>query len=409
MAIAALDSLDSLDSLDLGSDISGGMPAKEVPVKQLNILKGLDPVLFNADLFNDKKTYAQSCQSNRQPMGLPNEKFAKYKANADQYVDNYLTINKNTYFCPRYWCPISEQPIKNKTDKCDKGEEPIDIYSLNEGTYNKQGNPSRFVRYLDDNNYKKPCCYLKNKKVTIKTPEQTDKTPNKTKDSFSASNTHIYTGYNKIIPDGRYGILPQSILYYIDDNSSALNCSDKLKSKLCAFRTGMTNDKNDLIDILTMLFKYKDRKDLVTTMYNNLDFVKFISLENGNILREFMKKSVYKDRYRRHDKKIINKNNFNININEITLKNVQYAITEYFRYLQFDKVIFANEWSIIAAENDIVVGIMTLQGKSIYNKDYNQIYCQIFTIKDNKIFRLHEFFDTALVETSLYDKEYLEK
>jgi len=77
--------------------------------------------------------------------------------------------------------------------------------------------------------------------------------------------------------------------------------------------------------------------------------------------------------------------------------------------LQFDKVIFANEWSIIAAENDIVVGIMTLQGKSIYNKDYNQIYCQIFTIKDNKIFRLHEFFDTALVETSLYDKEYLEK
>lgn len=77
--------------------------------------------------------------------------------------------------------------------------------------------------------------------------------------------------------------------------------------------------------------------------------------------------------------------------------------------LQFDKVIFANEWSIIAAENDIVVGTMTLQGKSIYNKDYNQIYCQIFTIKDNKIFRLHEFFDTALVETSLYDKKYLEK
>ena len=77
--------------------------------------------------------------------------------------------------------------------------------------------------------------------------------------------------------------------------------------------------------------------------------------------------------------------------------------------LQFDKVIFANEWSIIAAENDIVVGTMTLQGKSVYNKDYNQIYCQIFTIKDNKIFRLHEFFDTALVETSLYDREYLEK
>ena len=70
-----------------------------------------------------KKTYAKSCGSNRQPMGLSNTKFAKYKANANQYVDNYLTIGENTYFCPRYWCPTSEHPIKNATDKCEKGEE----------------------------------------------------------------------------------------------------------------------------------------------------------------------------------------------------------------------------------------------------------------------------------------------
>jgi len=49
---------------------------------------------------------------------------------------------------------------------------------------------------------------------------------------------------------------------------------------------------------------------------------------------------------------------------------------------------------------------MTLKGKSIHDKDYNQIYCQIFTIKDNKIYKLHEFFDTSLVETSLFNKEY---
>jgi hypothetical protein len=336
--VESASSIDSLDSLKTGSDTSGGMPGKKVQINQLNILKGLDEPLFNSDLHNRKKTYAQSCGSNRQPMGLTNIKFAKYKAKADKYVDNYLTIGENTYFCPRYWCPASEHPIKDLTNKCEKGEDPINIYSTNEGTYNKPGNTPRFVRYFDDDNYRKPCCYLKDKKVTIKTPEQTDKEPNKTHDSFSASNTHIYTGYNKIIKYRRYGILPQSILYYLNNNSSGLNCSDKLKSKLCAFRAGMKNDKNDLIDILTILLKYKDRNELVTTIYNNLDFVKFISLENGSILREFMKKSVYKDRHRRHDKKLINKNNFNININEITLKHIQYAITEYFKYLLNDKV-----------------------------------------------------------------------
>ena len=74
--------------------------------------------------------------------------------------------------------------------------------------------------------------------------------------------------------------------------------------------------------------------------------------------------------------------------------------------LKFDTVSFANDWNIIAAENNTVVGTMTLKGKSIYNKDYNQIYCQIFTIKDNKIYKLHEFFDTSLVEISLFNKEY---
>jgi len=332
-------SVDSLGSLDISSgtsDISGGMPGKKVQINQLNILQGLDKALFNNDLNNNNKTYAQSCQSNRQPMGLPNEKFAKYKG--DKYVDNYLTIGENTYFCPRYWCPASEHPIKDLTTKCEKGEDPINIYSTNEGTYNKTGNPPRFVSYFDEDNYRKPCCYLKAKKITIKTPEKTDKEPNKTQDSFSASNTHIYTGYNKIIPYKRYGILPQSILQYLNDNSSGLNCADKLRSKLCAFRAGMKNDKNDLIDILAVLLKYKDRKELVTTMYNNLDIIKFISLENGNILREFMKRAVYKDRHRRHDKKIIKNNNFNININKITLKHIQYAITEYFKYLLDDKV-----------------------------------------------------------------------
>ena len=67
--------------------------------------------------------------------------------------------------------PISEKPIidKNK-DSCDNpdnpDETPIDIYSTKAGTFNKPDEP-RFVGYINDN-YLKPCCYIKNKEVIIK-------------------------------------------------------------------------------------------------------------------------------------------------------------------------------------------------------------------------------------------------
>ena len=85
-------------------------------------------------------------------------------------------------------------------------------------------------------------------------------------------------------------------------------------------------------------------------------------------------------------------------------KDLQEAFDDLYRYTIIMGVKF--NWNIIAAENNTVVGTMTSKGKSIYDKDYNQIYCQIFTIKDNKIYKLHEFFDTSLVETSLFNKEY---
>ena len=211
----------------LGSyNSSGGMPKKEFDIKQLNYLQALDPQLFNKKELYKNKTYAQNCQGNRQPMGLPTNKFTKYKDN----VDNYLEINNNTYFCPRYWCLVNEQPILDKTkQKCDNGDEPIDLYSTKKGTFNRPDTP-HYVNYYSED-YPKPCCYLKNKQVVLKT----DTKPKiNSQSAFSASNIHIFTLFN-IVPENRYGILPKSILNLIDNKSPGLACGDnqypKLKSK----------------------------------------------------------------------------------------------------------------------------------------------------------------------------------
>ena len=306
---------DEEDSLSFG-----GMPKKENDIKQLNYLQALDPQLFNKKELYKNKTYAQTCQGNRQPMGLPTQKFQKYKDS----VDNYLEINNNTYFCPRYWCLKSDQPILDKTKQtCENGETPIDIYSTKKGTFNKPDTP-RYVSYYSKE-YPKPCCYLKNNQIVLK-EEPKSNVKQESQSALSASNIHIFTTYN-VVPENRYGMLPKSILKLIDNKTPGLVCSDKLKSKKCAYRMGINKKNRDLMDILTKMLNYEKRHDLVKAIYNNLDLIKFISLENGEIAREFMKKAFYKN-YKKIDKKVLDKN-YNINISPASRKTIDYSFNAY--------------------------------------------------------------------------------
>ena len=64
---------------------------------------------------------------------------------------------------------------------------------------------------------------------------------------------------------------------------------------------------------------------------------------------------------------------------------------------------FSKEWKIIAAEGDRVVGVMKGGGPCKNGEDYEQTYCEIFTIRDGKNIVLHTFFDTVLIEQCLFD------
>lgn len=64
---------------------------------------------------------------------------------------------------------------------------------------------------------------------------------------------------------------------------------------------------------------------------------------------------------------------------------------------------FSKKWRIMCADDDRVVGIMQGGGPGLNGEQYDQTYCQVFTIADGEIVELHEFFDTALVELVLND------
>jgi len=68
-----------------------------------------------------------------------------------------------------------------------------------------------------------------------------------------------------------------------------------------------------------------------------------------------------------------------------------------------DRIRFATKWTIVAAEGDRVVGLMQGGGPTKDGQNYEQTYCEIFTIRDGKIVEMHNFFDTVLVEQCLFD------
>lgn len=68
---------------------------------------------------------------------------------------------------------------------------------------------------------------------------------------------------------------------------------------------------------------------------------------------------------------------------------------------------FARKWRIMSADDECVVGLMQGGGPGLNGEQYDQTYCQVFTIAERdgrrQIVELHEFYDTALVERVLND------
>ena len=71
--------------------------------------------------------------------------------------------------------------------------------------------------------------------------------------------------------------------------------------------------------------------------------------------------------------------------------------------LQPDQFHFAQKWRIMCADDHRVVGIMQGGGPGLNGEQYDQTYCQVFTITNGAISELYEFYDTALVELVLND------
>ena len=67
-----------------------------------------------------------------------------------------------------------------------------------------------------------------------------------------------------------------------------------------------------------------------------------------------------------------------------------------------EDIVFCKNVEIMCAEGDKVVAIAQNDGIALSGKNYNQVYAHIATVRDGKITKLIEFFDTNLANRALW-------
>lgn len=274
---------------------SGGALGKEKHSYFINLLQKADKDLF-------LNNYARSkCQAINQPVVFSEDYKQTLIKDGNYNFDNDITYGskdeiKNVYTCPRLWCPQSKIPLnadKYPNQKCPiEGEEPMELFFENDPK------KKRYVKLIkpDENNLCVPCCFKKEPKddELNKCKFYNDKKP----EEVIVNKDENYLVNTAPINVGRYGAIPQSLHELLFPNVKFSLCSKMLnKSDKCFVRKGILhkttkqikNIHNDsIISAIAYGLNFKSKEHFVSNLTNNLDLIKFMSLENGNVCKAFM-------------------------------------------------------------------------------------------------------------------------
>lgn len=328
-------SIKSDEYIDKAISSGGGKTKDNYLINRLNIA--------DKELWKGNK--ARNCQPPHQPIVLTESELDDLKTKGhDKLLDNIIKYgsseeNQNYYTCPRIWCPVSNIPLDEaeyaKGMKCpDENEKPI---MLNEIMNN--ANKPRYAYRIDKHNI--PCCGTKNpelkknnlkeksvldkpKKINKQDKPEKGKKGRKAKDielsvklvkpesnkeikeatsndsnigKDAVSNNYIMTQI-PIIYKNRYGNIRKELYYVLYDNHTEYlnNCVNRnnINKHNCILRKGIKdipankklNNYDNIIDTIAFLLN-KTKDGLLKDIEKKLDIITFLSLENGNVFKDF--------------------------------------------------------------------------------------------------------------------------
>jgi hypothetical protein len=315
---------------------------------------------------------SRKCQKDHQPLPLTAQEYNDLTKKGYKF-DNFMVHNKNHYVCPRIWCPKSNVPLdeSDPNAKCPAANEKPML--LNEDMKNK--NKPRYVYLKKKDNI--PCC---GKKLTIYDDAAADaadddaavdagiddvsddikeddapvkpivkpKPKPETKpiaaklNKQDADKNHIMKKY-PIEKKDRYGDIPKElykILYPNNYEEFFEGClsPNNINKRKCILRKGLINIEDisekygnrydNIINTIAYLVG-ETKESFVENIKNKIDIIVYISLDNGNICRDFgdyepvlyeYNRELYGD-LKKHIHIINNKYNIQIDLPKFDSKN----------------------------------------------------------------------------------------
>lgn len=285
-SISSSESAPSVGSIDYDIDAWGGNIGG-APKKKSNQSKYLINMLRNADKDLFEENYARDkCQANKQPIVISKEMKENLEKTNQMHFDNIIEYGsredmKNFYACPRLWCPESKVPLSPDVAdaKCPiENEEPMQMY------WDDDKDRKRYVKLIKPNEkgIYAPCCVKK---------KPDEKIASQKKEEIVENDNYIMNQAAPL-PEGRYGSIPEflhNVIFY-NKNVKPEACKTTLnKSHSCFLRKGITKNSSD--SYITSLYDILDcanKKELVKKIQKELDLLTFISLDDGNICKQFM-------------------------------------------------------------------------------------------------------------------------
>jgi hypothetical protein len=284
----------SKGSIDWDIDSLGGAGKAKYLI---DMLQEADKDLFGENYARDK------CQSPEQPIVLSEQQMTALQNNNQAHFDNFIKYGSNPniqnyYACPRLWCPESKVPLSvdDPNAKCPiDNEKPVEMF------WNKDKNKKRYVKLIKPNEKGMcvPCCKKKEPKLEENNKCQLFLKTNKDTVPIIEPKQNIpdndeYYIMNQIapIPIGRYGTIPEylhSLLFWGKDIKIDICNKIIQKSQPCFVRLGIKNNRYDSIVLaISSLLGFNTKHAFIKDIKSKLDILTFISLDDGNICKQFM-------------------------------------------------------------------------------------------------------------------------
>ncbi len=344
----------SKGSIDWDIDSLGGAGKAKYLI---DMLQETDKELFGENYARDK------CQNPAQPIVLSEQQMTVLQNNNQAHFDNFIKYGSNPnmqnyYACPRLWCPESKVPLSvdDPNAKCPlDNEKPVEMF------WNKDKTKKRYVKLIKPNEKGMcvPCCMKKEPKLEETNKCQLFLKPNTVVQSSEpiinpkeiVQDNDEYYIMNQIapIPVGRYGTIPDylhSLLYWGKDVKPEMCNKIIQKSQPCFVRLGIkTNRYDSIVLAISSLLGFNTKHAFIRDIKTKMDFITFISIDDGNICKQFMN---MKDISTKHNNKLLKSyQNFakehpdlvafsNSGTNLSRTLNIYYAYKRFIDYIEAD-------------------------------------------------------------------------